>query len=87
MYSDDLDSVTNNLRDSAKGSLVTYDVAFTLTQRIESVTKRIHEEHIARKGQNSVLHKKLGRTFIPMHQAMKKDSRCKGSSGQGMEKA
>ena len=40
-------------------------------QRIESVTKRIHEEHIARKGQNSVLHKNLGRTFIPMPQAMK----------------
>ena len=25
-------------------------------QRIESVTKRIHEEHIAGKGQHSVLH-------------------------------
>ena len=31
MYSDDFDSVTNNLRDSAKGSLVTYDDTFPLT--------------------------------------------------------
>ena len=31
MYSDDLDSVTNNLRDSAKGSNDGYDVAFSLT--------------------------------------------------------
>ena len=31
MYSDDLDAVTNNLRDSAKGSLVTYDDTFPLT--------------------------------------------------------
>ena len=31
MYSDDLDSVTNNLRDSAKGSNDGYDVAFPLT--------------------------------------------------------
>ena len=31
MYSDDLDSVTNNLPDSAKGSLVTYDDTFPLT--------------------------------------------------------
>ena len=30
-YSDDLDSVTNNLRDSAKGSNDGYDVAFSLT--------------------------------------------------------
>ena len=40
-------------------------------QRIESVTKRIHEEHIAGKGQNSVLHYNLVRKFIPMPQAMK----------------
>ena len=31
LYSDDLDSVTNNLRDSAKGSNDGYDVAFPLT--------------------------------------------------------
>ena len=31
MYSDDFDSVTNNLRDSAKGSNDGYDVAFPLT--------------------------------------------------------
>ena len=31
MYSDDLDSVTNNLRDSAKGSNDGHDVAFPLT--------------------------------------------------------
>ena len=31
MYSDDLDSVTNNLRDSAKGGNDGYDVAFSLT--------------------------------------------------------
>ena len=33
MYSDDLDSVTNNLRDSAKGNNVGYDVAFPLTEK------------------------------------------------------
>ena len=31
MYSDDLDSVTSNLRDSAKGSNDGHDVAFSLT--------------------------------------------------------
>ena len=31
LYSDDLDSVTNDLRDSAKGSNDGYDVAFSLT--------------------------------------------------------
>ena len=31
LYSDDLDSITNNLRDSAKGSFVTYDDTFPLT--------------------------------------------------------
>ena len=40
-------------------------------QRIESVTKRIREEHIAKKGQNSVLHYNLVYTLIPMPQAMK----------------
>ena len=40
-------------------------------QRIESVTKRIHEEHIAGKGQNSVLHYNLVHKFISMPQAMK----------------
>ena len=36
MYSDDLDSVTNNLRDSAKGSNDGYDVAFPLTYGAEA---------------------------------------------------
>ena len=40
-------------------------------ERIESATKRIHEEHIAGKGQNSVLHCDLVRGFIAMHPAMK----------------
>ena len=40
-------------------------------QRIESVTKRIHEEHIAGKGQNSVLHYNLVHKFLLMPQAMK----------------
>ena len=40
-------------------------------QRIESVTKRIHEEHIAGKRQNSVLHYNFVHTFIPMPQAIK----------------
>ena len=40
-------------------------------QRIESVTNRIHEEHISGKGQNSVLHHNLGHKFIPILQAMK----------------
>ena len=35
-------------------------------QRIESVTTRIHEEHIAGKGDNSVLHNNLVHKFIPM---------------------
>ena len=38
---------------------------------IESVTKRSHEDHIAGKGQNSVLHHNPVHKFIPMHQAMK----------------
>ena len=41
-------------------------------KRIESETKRrIHEEHIAGKGQNFVLHYNLVHKFIPMPQAMK----------------
>ena len=40
-------------------------------QRIESVTKRIHEEHIAGKGQNSVSYYNLVHKNIPMPQAMK----------------
>ena len=36
MYSDDLDSVTNNLRDSAKGSNDGYNVAFPLTRKISA---------------------------------------------------
>ena len=40
-------------------------------QRIESVTKRIHEEHIARKWQKTVLHYNTVHKFIPMPQAMK----------------
>ena len=39
-------------------------------QRIESVTKRMHVEHIAVKGQNSILHYNLVHKFIPMPQAM-----------------
>ena len=35
------------------------------------MTKRIHDEHIAGKGQNSVLHYNLVHKFIPMPQAMK----------------
>ena len=40
-------------------------------QRVESVTKRIHEEHIAGKGPNSVLHYNFVHKSIPMPQAMK----------------
>ena len=40
-------------------------------QRIEPVTKRIHEELIAGKGQNSELHYNLVHKFIPMSQVMK----------------
>ena len=40
-------------------------------QRKESVTKKIHEEHIAGKGQNSVLHYNSVNKFIPVLQAMK----------------
>ena len=42
MYSDDLDSVTNNLRDSAKGSNDGYDVAFPLTK--DSSKKEVERE-------------------------------------------
>ena len=35
------------------------------------MTKRIHEEHITGKGQNSVLHYISVHKFIPMPQAMK----------------
>ena len=40
-------------------------------QRVESVTKRMHEEHVAGKGHHSVLHYNLVHKFIPMPQAMK----------------
>ena len=40
-------------------------------QRVESVTKRMHEEHVAGKGHDSVLHYNLVHKFIPMPQAMK----------------
>ena len=40
-------------------------------QRIESVTRRIHDGHIAGKGQNSVLHYNSVHKFIPMLQAMR----------------
>ena len=40
-------------------------------QRIESVTKRIHEENIAGKGYNFVVHYNLVHKIIPMPQAMK----------------
>ena len=40
-------------------------------QRTESVTKRIHEEQIAGKWQNSVSHYNSVHKFIPMPQAMK----------------
>ena len=44
-----------------------------------------HEDHIAGKGENSLQHYNLVHKFIPMPQAMK-NSRSKGSSGQGMGK-
>ena len=40
-------------------------------QRIESVMKKIDEEHIAGKGQNSVLHHNSVHKIIPMPQTMK----------------
>ena len=40
-------------------------------QRKESATKRVHEEHIVGKGQNSVLHYNFLHKVIPMPQAMK----------------
>ena len=51
---------------------------------IESVTKRCHEDHIAVKGQNSVLHYNLGHKFsyVPSDE----NPGCEGSSGQGIEK-
>ena len=55
--------------------------------RIESVTKRIHEGHIAGEGQNSVLHYKLVHKLIPMHQAMKIPDAKAAVDKEGMEKA
>ena len=42
-----------------------------LRDRNESMSKRIHEEHIAGKGHNSVLHYNFVHKFILMPQAMK----------------
>ena len=39
MNSDDFDSVTKNLRNSAKGSLVTYDDIFPPTLRVREETR------------------------------------------------
>ena len=47
------------------------EVHASTRQRFESVTKRIHEEHIAGKVQNSVLHYIFVHKFIPMPQALK----------------
>ena len=44
-----------------------------------------HEDHVAGKGDNSLQHYNLVYQFIPMPLAMK-NSRSKGSSGQGMGK-
>ena len=54
---DNLDTVENNLPNSAKGSLDTYDVTVSLT--------------IAGKGENSLQHYNLVHKFNPMPQAMK----------------
>ena len=48
MYSDDLDSVTNNLRDSAKGSNDGYDVAFPLTQTKQRQARKGQRQRKAR---------------------------------------
>ena len=39
--------------------------------RMGSVTKKIHEDQFAEKGQHSVLHYNLVHTFIPMPHVMK----------------
>ena len=46
LCSDDLDSVTNNLRDSAKGSLVTYDDTFPLTGYEPNDTELINDTEL-----------------------------------------
>ena len=52
-------------------SVVLLEAHESTRQRIESVTKRIHEEHIGGKEQDSVLHYNLVHKFNPMPQAMK----------------
>ena len=53
--------------------------------RVEESLPNYHEDHIARKGDNSLQHYNLVHKFIPMPQAMKIPA-AKGSSGQGMGK-
>ena len=43
MYSDDFDSVTNNLRDSANGTFVTLDDTFPLTGYEPNNTELIND--------------------------------------------
>ena len=54
--------------------------------RIESVTERSLEDHIAGKGQNAVLHCNLVHRSIPMHQVVKIPD-AKAAEDKGMEKA
>ena len=58
----------------------------SMRQRAESLQSKMHEDHIAGKGNNSMTHYNLVHTFIPVSQAMKRPD-VKNSSGQGMEEA
>ena len=51
--------------------------------RMGNSIPHLHEDHIARKGENSLQHYNLVHKFIPMPQAMKIPA-AKGSSGQGL---
>ena len=52
---------------------------------MESVTKRIHEDHLAGRGDNSVQHYNLVHKFIP-DAASNEDSRCKAAADKEWKK-
>ena len=55
-------------------------------KRMEGSLHKYHEDHIAGKGMNSLSHYNLVHKFIPVPQAIKKNTRCTGSSGKIMGK-
>ena len=79
------ETVASETKKAKESEVKTTEAHESTRQRIESVTKRMHVEHIAGEGQNSILHYNLVHKFIS-DAASTEYSRGKGSSGQGMEK-